>query len=443
MPWHLFVLVVLLGACAGGDPECSEACPDGTRRATFDEAAAARGQQFYVQQSCETLCEPVQPCVPPNIPVVTADDYQCAPLEGFADIPAAADIDFSFALEWEPSVSTPVEGTLVESPETLAIVAIDGNADGLGDVATAGPTGMTLWLGDGAGGLTAADGLARFHNDVGQLFAVDVDGDGQDDLISHSEGHFAVGRVSGGEVQDRGRFALGADTPAVAGDVDGDGLADLVYDAGSGVVTVAFGDGTGDFPEQVAVPIDSLVAAGGGCTAPALALGDLDGEGNADVVVACGTSIGGALWSGARTLREAPVSGLPFDAADLRLAIGDLTGDGIPDVATHRDASLTVLPGQGGGALGGAFDVTDSCPSGGASTEPVLADLDEDGALDAVALGAGCGTFNLALGPVAAGAADERVYRGGGGDLAATDLDGDGWSELLVTDPGGFWVVTP
>ncbi len=90
-----------LASCSGGDEEvepvsCSEVCPAGTRRASYDSVASGNGVTV-ASSACETHCESVVPCVFPNVPTLTSGTYSCAPLEGFSKITPDDKADFSWA----------------------------------------------------------------------------------------------------------------------------------------------------------------------------------------------------------------------------------------------------------------------------------------------------------------------------------------------------------
>ncbi len=129
---------------------------------------------------------------------------------------------------------------------------------------------------------TAADGIRR-------VFAADVDGDGDADVISAS---IADGEIAWHENAD-GQGSFGAEqviatltgaTGVVAGDVDGDGDEDVLAIAGSGNLFAWYentdGAGTFELGQQILVlyPV-------------ALQVADLDGDGDADVALARGNGL--------------------------------------------------------------------------------------------------------------------------------------------------------
>src|SRR5262249_58846021 len=62
------------------------------------------------------------------------------------------------------------------------------------------------------------------------------------------------------------------------------------------------------------------------------------------------------------------------------VVLGDVTGDGVPDLVTTNDLgnSITVFAGDGAGGFGARVDL----PTGSHPAEPLLADLHGDGRLD-------------------------------------------------------------
>lgn len=102
---------ILLGAVAcsggggGGDDatplECSNECPEGSRRTSYDKVVAGDAA-VVVSSECETACEPILPCTYPNLPLIKDDgsgkvEYSCEPLEGYTNIPKDNEVDFSWA----------------------------------------------------------------------------------------------------------------------------------------------------------------------------------------------------------------------------------------------------------------------------------------------------------------------------------------------------------
>jgi len=218
---------------------------------------------------------------------------------------------------------------------------------------------------------------------------------------------------------------------ASLGDVNGDGLADVVagsFEPGGIAIWLGRPDSTW---QSVFVPLASSEARD-------LILVDLDGDGRDDIVALSRGGIDGILVMHAP--REGPwghpvpiATGSGYEA----LASGDLNGDGSLDLA----AALGDEGSQGGVELffgdGHAGFVQGFAPvSGGSYRDVLLRDLNGDGHLDLAAAGWGLhegirifhgdGRGGLTAGPVLG---VPGYYRG----LASDDIDGDGQPELLAT----------
>ncbi len=150
---------------------------------------------------------------------------------------------------------------------------------------------------------------------------------------------------------------------------------------------------------------------------------------------------------------SAAVGGVPSFAASKRyavpyangcgrcahaVAIGDLNGDGRPDVVTvNEDETISVFITKPGGTLRARRDYL----AGGEPAGAAIADLNGDGHADiAVAEQSGFVSVFLNKGDGALGA--RRDYGGGSGpvSIAAADLDGNGSPDLVTTNAGSVSV---
>ena len=182
-------------------------------------------------------------------------------------------------------------------------------------------------LGNGTGSFAApivtslGDGSVGYSNDYIATVAADFNGDGKCDLAAGDYGPTSVAVLLGtGSGALRAPTYLTASVPIAAGDVSGDGKADLVTASGD-QLAVLLGTGVGTF----GAPQYSSVGSRPG---PA-ALADFNGDGKADLVA---TGVGVLLGNGAGTFRstQSPALGTGLGIP----AVGDFNRDGRPDVAS-------------------------------------------------------------------------------------------------------------
>lgn len=211
------------------------------------------------------------------------------------------------------------------------------------------------------------------------------------------------------------------------GDIDGDGELDLVAGSRDGPLKCFLGP---RWVETSETPFGE--GAVGEWSAPAL--GDLDGDGALDLVV--GDSDGGIdLFWGPDWRREPSV---PWDGVDgyASPAIGDIDGDGMAElVVGDLSGGLTIFE-----VSGEARSVEDVAVGG--SSVPAIGDIDGDGIADLV-VGNQAGQFTALIGPDLE--PDTVFFLGADvGELATpviADLDGDTCPEVVSGNLDGRFFV--
>jgi uncharacterized protein (DUF2141 family) len=249
----------------------------------------------------------------------------------------------------------------------------------------------------------------------------DLNGDGKIDLVTaNNDGSVSV-LLGNGDGKFRaavvyGSGGSGATSVAIA-DVNRDGKLDVLVsnncepsggNCANGSVGVLLGNGDGTFQPVVTY-------ASGGFFASALAVGDLNGDGKPDVVVTNGFStatVGVLLGNGDGTFQPVVLYDSGSQSAK-SVAIADLNGDGKPDVVVtncsfdngalcaHDKDSNSVAVLLGNGD--GTLQSAVTYPTGGASPYAVkVEDVNGDGKLDLVVANncSSPGPFNCAPGAV-------------------------------------------
>jgi len=343
-----------------------------------------------------------------------------------------------------------------ESSATPAVA--DLNGDGVLDVvyATARPTGAgVVWAMDGLRGgeiwnrplrevpkRPGTDQAQTLGAVIGPITVADLDDNGTPEVIVPAGSILALvegdtGSIHWYSVAERGGFTGGA----AAGDIDGNGVEDVVTADGD-VALALRGETGGVLWRNPKLGLSTVP--------PALA--DFNGDGVLDAVFSCrGDGLVKALdGRNGSILWTSPVFTPPLSAtAEPPLsapAVGDLTGDGVPDVVVMTpDYVVYLLDGRSGSELRkhsmkASMFIPETISARAFPTAPVLTDLNGDGTLDVCVpnLGnpAGTGNFIYALDGKNL---DNVLWSFASGNRVAlsppalTDLNGDGVADVIVS----------
>lgn len=272
------------------------------------------------------------------------------------------------ALEPEPADTAPLsDHKLLRAAAYPTLPPGDLTGDGRPDFLAVKDDG-TLRLYPGAGGGAVA-GMRQIGTGGWAGAAVshrgDWTGDGREDVVARIGDDLWVypttgDGVLGARIAMGGRptgWSNGGAVPLAAGDVDGDGLPDVLARSTTGLWLHRGGaavDGKPTFAPRAAVRIGEPEWAGYDVILP----GDVTGDGKADVWGrdrATGELRQYASQGAAPLAGPVALTGGPWTTADRRLAVsaGDVTGDGRPDLWTTRTAgtaeNLEFLPGTATG----------------------------------------------------------------------------------------------
>jgi hypothetical protein len=246
-------------------------------------------------------------------------------------------------------------------------------------------------------------------------------------------------------------FATGPAPAGLAlGDVTGDGKLDIIVanenPSGAGSVSVLMnttpaGAATPSFASQVSYAV--------GLEPLSVALGDLDGSGRLDIVVGNDASgsvsvLMNATPAGAAAPSFSPAVSFAANGYPNSVALADLNGDGQPDivVADNSGGVDVLMNTTPAGAAAPSFAPQQNLPAGSTSTDSVaVADVNGDGTPDVVLSGgtpAGVSVYanQTAPGASTASFAGPQVLNASGVPVFATlaDLNGDGKPDLIVAD---------
>ena len=319
-----------------------------------------------------------------------------------------------------------------EYSRAVTLEDVDGDGDLDAVVTNSASLTVTIQVNHGSGfAKPAAFPLGKY---IAESAAADLDLDGDVDLLTGDFDAFLVlDNLGGGDLVLEEQPSVTWKAFAKLRDLDGDGDPDAVF-AGQGL-SRALNDGGGTFGPVVHVPLTGPVA-----DVDTL---DADGDGDLDAVVSgeTGAEAGFSLLvnDGAGNFGPPIFAGSPQVPSKGRVATGDFTGDGIPDVVTGSWQALWLWPGNGAGGFGAP--VERDLGSGG-TAGMTSGDFDGDGLSDVA--GSHWGTspegenLTVVFG-TAAGTFTEPVtylgmfsqWLGGVGGLTATDVDGDADLDLV------------
>ncbi|HTF88321.1 MAG TPA: VCBS repeat-containing protein, partial [Planctomycetota bacterium] len=367
----------------------------------------------------------------------------------------------------------------------LAIEDIDG--DGRFDALMGMNIGQAVgWLrGDGQGGLLATSMLVR--SELARAIPADMTGDTiQDVVLAVTDSKKVEVRLGDG----LGSFSLVSTTPighspthAATGRINSDAHLDVVTANTDGTITVLLGNGNGGLQLHLSIlmPFNGITG---------IAIGDVTGDGIADVVISDGTynlgvyaqRVAVLAGTGNGSLLAPVYHGVGSDPFDLLLT--DLDGDGDLEILTPNFQSndVSVLTNDGTGHFTHAsfpcvqnprtmflaeltgdslpdllltshvgptqilprtsligFGVGFTLPGGGAGEDCAAADFSGDGLNDVVHVVSGSEFMRVSLGESAGQFTTPRAFFSGSGapqQVEVFDANGDGLADVLVSGYG-------
>jgi hypothetical protein len=283
----------------------------------------------------------------------------------------------------------------------------------------------------------------------------DLDGDGKTDLAVSSFGSNTLsllrntstaGTIDGNSLAAEVDFATGSGPYGLTlGDIDGDGKLDAATaNNASNTVSVYRNQSTPGVIDgtSFADKIDFST----GSVPNDVAFGDLDGDGKTDMAVVNFTSNTVSVYRNVGTTGTidnttfAAKIDLSGGTSPIRVEIGDVDGDGKPDLVVPNFASGTVSIYRNTSTIGGlSFAARVNLSTGANPRHAVPADLNGDGLLDLAVTSSGSNfvsVFENASVPGGVSFPTRVDFATGSGpaDVVFGDVDGDGYADMAVTN---------
>ena len=332
--------------------------------------------------------------------------------------------------------------------------ALDANGDGHLDVMGSGNaslfTGWAVYLGDGDGGFTFSQyGYNSSDGDLHGSALGDFEGDHRTDFVLDGrdlgcgfncyELGFAQGTGSGFATPSPDDVAAPGLSPIRAGDLDGDGLADVAGRNGSQLwVLLGQGDFTFTVPQTFAL----------GLTAVDLALADVNGDARLDVLTLNKSGSVRLLLNQTQPAAPpgivlVPAQPVPLAGNAWRLRAVDVSGDGLVDLVAGGGLpsvlGIQVLLGQGGAAFGAPI-ITPIV----SLKQFDIGDVDADGWPDLVTVDGDIPVYTLRVhlgdgpGSFAPGSSIDVSIPGGMDAVLLLDIDEDGDLDAVLEQGGNL-----
>ncbi len=290
-------------------------------------------------------------------------------------------------------------------------------------LSVAGESQIALYFGNGKGKFVGPKYLAMGVDEF-SLAIGDVNGDGISDIVTaNGEAYVALGNAFEG-------FSTPVAYPVQAGegiynlalgDLRNDGRLDIITDSQFGN-SVLLNNGKGRFEDG----LFTTLSVGAGCGVAA----DFNRDGKPDIAVNTSQGISILLGTGKPAALFTVGKSITLPGAGCLTQARDINGDGIPDLVITSPTAVVAYLGNGDGT----FTLKSSTPITNQSGYMVLADFNHDGKLDfatngnQLALGNGDGTFQTPAPFV------PNPPAGGYDNIAIGDINNDGWVDIVLTN---------
>ncbi|MGD0037788.1 MAG: FG-GAP-like repeat-containing protein, partial [Bacteroidota bacterium] len=274
----------------------------------------------------------------------------------------------------------------------------------------------------------------------------DVDGDGKPDIITANYGNSTISvfrntcTIANVSFAAKLDFTTGTNPYSVAiGDVDGDGKPDLVVANFNSSTVSVFRNTSTIGSVSFAAKVDFPTGPG----AYSVAIGDVDGDGKPDLIVANYSSSTVSIFRNTSTIGSVSFAAkvdFPTMLYPYNVAIGDVDGDGKPDLVVANSGSSTVSVLRNTGTIGSvSFADRMDFTTGSTPYSVAIGDVDGDGRPDLTVANYYSNTVSIlrntsTIGSVSFATKVDFTTGTNPQSIAIGDVDGDGKPDLAVAN---------